>query len=465
MHSAFSIATASPDGQYEEAKTAQLAFGEMPARERPPVRPIQYLGSKLRLLDAIGEAVDRVDPAGGPAVDLFSGSGVVAARLAERRPVTAVDIQEYSRVLCSALLAPERLSPADAAELAGLARRSEHERAGGALAHLIEHEAACLEAAAGGEHESLAELLESGSMLAFERGEGPAPGALADALRAAGEGSSGGVMTRYYGGVYFSYRQALQLDCLVECVRALAPDEIDLALAAVIAAASESVSSVGSQFAQPVRPRDAAGSPKGALLNAVARKRETDAIDAFGRWAWRLANDGGARHASSALRADYREFLRACSEPVSVIYADPPYTRDHYSRFYHVLETLALGDTPAVSTTNLNGGTRLSRGLYRAERHQSPFCIRSQAADAFTDLFAGARRLQAPLVLSYSPYAENSSERPRVLSVARVVELAREHYPGVEVESVAELAHSKFNAAHRNTSVSHDAEVLMLCTL
>jgi adenine-specific DNA methylase len=111
----------------------------MPPRERLPVRPIQYLGSKVRLLDAIGAAIDRVDPAGGPAIDLFSGSGVVAARLAARRPVTAVDIQEYSRVLCSALLTPKRLSPADAAELSELARRRERKRAGGSLACLIEH--------------------------------------------------------------------------------------------------------------------------------------------------------------------------------------------------------------------------------------------------------------------------------------------------------------------------------------
>jgi adenine-specific DNA-methyltransferase len=435
----------------------------MPPRERLPVRPIQYLGSKVRLLDAIGAAIDRVDPAGGPAIDLFAGSGVVAARLAERRPVTAVDIQEYSRVLCSALLTPKRLSPADAAELSELARRRERKRAGGSLACLIEHEAVSLSAAAGGEYEPLAEVLEAGSMLAFERGEGPAPGALADALHAAARAASVGVITRYYGGVYFSYRQALQLDCLADCVRSIDPRDRDVALAAVLAAASEAVSSVGSQFAQPVRPRDAAGKPKGGLLKAVVRKRRLDVIDAFGRWAWRLADGGGVRYASTAVRADYREFLRSRSEPVSVIYADPPYTRDHYSRFYHVLETLALGDAPSVSTTNLNGGTRLSRGLYRGQRHQSPFCIRSQAGDAFTELFAGARQLQAPLVLSYSPYTENSSERPRVLSVARVVELARESYPNVEVESVGELAHSKLNAAHRNTSVLHDAEVLVVC--
>ena len=35
------------------------------------------------------------------------------------------------------------------------------------------------------------------------------------------------------------------------------------------------------------------------------------------------------------------------------VYADPPYTRDHYSRFYHVLETLALRDDPRFRLTRL----------------------------------------------------------------------------------------------------------------
>jgi len=66
-------------------------------------RPIHYLGSKLRVIDAISSLVDRIDPGKGRICDLFAGSGTVSAAIATQRAVTAVDIQEYSRVLCSAL--------------------------------------------------------------------------------------------------------------------------------------------------------------------------------------------------------------------------------------------------------------------------------------------------------------------------------------------------------------------------
>ena len=72
------------------------------------LRPIHYLGSKLRILDTIGEAVNSVSPGNGRICDLFSGSGTVSRYFAHSRPVTAVDIQEYSRVLCSAVLFPIR---------------------------------------------------------------------------------------------------------------------------------------------------------------------------------------------------------------------------------------------------------------------------------------------------------------------------------------------------------------------
>ncbi len=69
-------------------------------------RPIHYLGSKLRLVDSIIKVIDELDPSMGPVCDLFSGSGTVSGFLSITRDVTAIDIQEYSRVICSALLKP-----------------------------------------------------------------------------------------------------------------------------------------------------------------------------------------------------------------------------------------------------------------------------------------------------------------------------------------------------------------------
>ena len=69
-------------------------------------RPIHYLGSKLRILDFINEVIDEIDPSKGKICDLFSGSGSVSKHLSETRPVISVDIQEYSHVICNAILNP-----------------------------------------------------------------------------------------------------------------------------------------------------------------------------------------------------------------------------------------------------------------------------------------------------------------------------------------------------------------------
>ncbi len=80
------------------------------------------------------------------------------------------------------------------------------------------------------------------------------------------------------------------------------------------------------------------------------------------------------------------------------VYADPPYCFVHYSRFYHTLETLVLYDYPKLQIKN----GKIVKGRYRENRHQSPFCIKSQVKDAFLLLFEAVKDNESSLVLSYS---------------------------------------------------------------
>jgi len=431
----------------------------------PAFRPIQYMGSKARLLDPIRAAVDSVDPQRGRTVDLFSGSGVVAAELGRERPTVAVDVQEYARVLASALLRPARLGEEEVRALAERARElAELEW----LQPLLAYEQEAHEAAGRGDAEPLCHIVEDGSMVALELGEGPAAGPLEQLLLEASTPAASAELTlvRHYGGVFFGYAQAALLDCLISVVRELPAADRDAGLAAVLGAASECVTSIGSHFAQPIRPRDRQRRPKPTALRAAAQRRGRDPIAIFSRLMGRYADMDPSPHEAEALRSDYRTYLENEERPVSAIYADPPYTRDHYSRFYHVLETIALGDDPSVSTVTIGSRNVLSRGLYRVDRHQSPFCIRSQAPDAFAELFAGARKLEAPLVLSYSPYSSGTAARPepRLLTIEALVELASAHYGEVEAKSVGRFSHSRFNASRLNGEIEAEAETLLLCS-
>jgi hypothetical protein len=204
--------------------------------------------------------------------------------------------------------------------------------------------------------------------------------------------------------------------------------------------------------------------PKRHLTAQILRDRAAGVPEAFSRWGDRYARlPGGQLHRHHAVRQDYRDFLRNWTGELAVVYADPPYTRDHYSRYYHVLETLCLRDNPALSTMRLGDREFLSRGFYRAERHQSPFCIKTQAPGAFAELFDGVRRMGAPLVVSYSPYRASERARPRLMTVEGIVDIARRYFSSVEVRSAGRHAHNKLNRHARNAAVFYDSEVLLLC--
>ena len=67
-------------------------------------RTLNYLGSKLRLLDFIEENVLRVAAEGQGVRDLFAGSGCVSYKLSRHFEVVSCDIQSYSKTICNALL-------------------------------------------------------------------------------------------------------------------------------------------------------------------------------------------------------------------------------------------------------------------------------------------------------------------------------------------------------------------------
>jgi adenine-specific DNA-methyltransferase len=74
-----------------------------------------------------------------------------------------------------------------------------------------------------------------------------------------------------------------------------------------------------------------------------------------------------------------------------VVYADPPYSRAQYSRYYHVLETLTRYDYP----------DSIGVGRYRPDRFQTIFSLASGVEEAMEDLASGVASLGACLVLSY----------------------------------------------------------------
>lgn len=435
-------------------------------------RPIYYLGCKNSFIAAIRSAVDEVDPSGGHVCDLFSGSGVVGAALSRVRQVTSVDVQEYSRVLSSALMSPYPLSPEHRSRIVGeLVRAIESSPVLRHLQPLINYENACINNATNGDVQGLIELLEA-PPIGSESHNNSNSGSIFEAIRAEAvenlkcDGTWNGPETmalRHFGGIYFSYEQAAVLDTILDLVEHSAQAQQDTLKAAVLSTASALVNTVGKQFAQPIRPRNKDGSAKVGVIKLIKRDRTLNTLEVFSAWLARYGNLPRGAFPTTALREDYAEALSKHGKSFSVVYADPPYTRDHYSRFYHVLETLSLRDNPAVSRVVKNGKQEWSRGYYREERHQSPFCIRSTAPAAFDSLFRAARESDVALVLSYSPHEAGDGTHPRVVSTSQITELANSYYRNVVVSRVDGVIHNQLNRSDLKLKSREHAEILIKC--
>ena len=455
------------------ATPEQLALLPDLGGEKSVQRTIHYLGSKLRLLDPIRRAVVSVAPVGQPVCDLFAGSGIVSLALASDWDVTSVDIQEYSRVLCKGLVNPPESASDKGVDLCIRAGEGAlRAKLKDALRGLLEHERRCMADAANGALEGLCDLLEHGSLLTFschdampERIRSEVKSAL-DKLddRDLARGPET-VVTRHFGGRYFSWEQAIEFDALLEEIHSIEGRARDFCLAAALVVASDIVNTVGKHFAQPIKLRDAKGLPKRHLVKQTLRDRALNVRESYRACCESLAALRRTRGRHRAVRSDYLEFLESDATPFAAVYADPPYTRDHYSRYYHVLETMTLRDEPEVATTKIrsNGIPRLSRGLYRLQRHQSPFCIPTKAPGAFERLFAAVARRNVPLVLSYSPYQASAGNRPRLLTIEQLLGIAERHFDKIELVPVDGMSHNKLNLTERNVDVEGHAEVLISC--
>jgi len=181
--------------------------------------------------------------------------------------------------------------------------------------------------------------------------------------------ASEGPITRAYGGHYFSPKQALLIDAL----RATLPvDSLrrGVALAALICAASECVAAPG-HTAQPFQPTKEAAP---FLFEAWGRDVSSHVKSALERICPKHARISGKGTVCDA------ETLAGelCRDDVAFI--DPPYSGVHYSRFYHVLETIAQGSCSVV--------TGVGRYPDSSERPKSEFSIKSKSKEALNRLFS-----------------------------------------------------------------------------
>lgn len=438
------------------------------------IKTVHYLGSKVRMLPLIKEYIDDLNSTNGRVCDLFCGSGVVSEFLLQQYDILASDIQNYSNVYCKARLTggiPGIDIKQIESDIQNLPTRKNNMDC---YKTLLEYENKCMKDLTDGHLEPMYEIIEKGSLYAYIGKYDYIESDLSPELekvffevknRIETEPESvDSVITRYYGGLYFSFKQAIDIDAIATYAFLQEEPMKSKLLAALMGATTDVVNTIGKQFAQPLKVRNSDGTLKKNLSKKIKTDREIDIFEKFETWMQYYAERPQNNHDFKVVCDDYINVLKKLYPgDVEVIYADPPYTRYHYSRYYHILETLCLHDVPKISTTFPNGKGGLSRAIYRDDRHQSPFCIKSKAPKAFDELFKYAKKAQTSIVLSYSPFDEKSGATPRLMSIDEILAIARKYYNNVEVVSPGQFMHSRFNKQDNNYEINYEAERLIIC--
>lgn len=337
---------------------------------------VKYMGSKRAMLgNGLGELLTQERVGAGRFVDLFTGSGSVAIHIARKYkiPVFAYDLQKYSIALADAVIS--RQTAVDWEPI----WKPWHQRAKSRLIERIPKAAKLTQAIVADFREWCANQKLP--------------------------------ITRAYGGHYFSPEQAVWIDVF----RAGLPDEMPdrtIALASLIHAASESAAAPG-HTAQPLQPtRTAKPFLKRAWDFDIAERTKKILEHLSGQF---------AKEIGCAQVCDANEAAEQLKEG-DLAFIDPPYSGEHYSRFYHVLETIANGECGDVTGV----GRYPSRNL----RPRSKFSLKTESNAALDDLLGTISEKGAKAILTFPDH-----ECSNGLSGETVREIARRHFNVIE-ESV-----------------------------
>lgn len=359
---------------------------------------MKYMGSKRELLPDIKNAIEEMVPKDSTILDIFAGTASVGAYLKKDYNIISNDIQNYSQVIAKSLIESSSIELSDD------------------IHHIIFN----LEKEYVKNKDKLIQLFSkaydnSNYFVDIKKGEWtdklrkdylnfisqfPSPSnnfkTSSKELKQLKYSYFNNDKSTYlqtvflFSETYFSLEQAMDIDSIRYAIDNVIEDEIlkSIFLAALIYAYSYCSSGTG-HFAM-FRDLVDVNSVEDTFIYRKKRVWEyflhkLDEIIEYHRYI--------PDKTYKTFSYDFSELLNSdVIENVDLIYADPPYSFVHYSRFYHAIESLVKYDYDIPKF----------KGRYRSDRHQSPFCQRTNVIDAFKTLFKSAKKNNSHVLLSYS---------------------------------------------------------------
>jgi len=325
---------------------------------------IKYMGSKRELLDFLIDSINEIYE-GEVVCDLFAGTSVLSGSIGHNSVMFSNDIQEYSSIFAQTYLGNYDWSKYSNLINDITNRAQEH------VNYVIELYP----------HLSF-EYPKNISLNDFNVIEQEQQ----DLIYHDFAEVENHLFIKNYSGTYWSFEQCLWIDAIRNVAEEFSDEVVYYPiLSSLMFAMAYNAQSTG-HYAQY---RDANNI---ASMNDIIIYRRKNILPFFQKKMKELISFTGQNNLDHQVTTfDYRECLEIIPDG-SIVYADPPYTFVHYSRFYHALETLVKYDYPNV----------LYKGRYRNDRHQSPFCKKTEVIGAFSEMFELIASKKSKLVLSYS---------------------------------------------------------------
>lgn len=388
---------------------------------------VGYMGTKRHLAPSVAEVVRTCRP--GPVLDSFSGMCAVGEAIGESRSVWHNDVQRFSFEVAQAFFGAQTPPPLTGFVATHLYEDFEANKAALTTRFDVELNDENISIDDGSVEAMLNRMSAArhvGNDTNYETER--------DILSKSKNNFPYRLCSITFSDGYFGLKQSIEIDSIRYCIdkaiiRKSINHETHRWLLIALCQAALRVASTTGHFAQFIKPnlnnlsvflRQRKRSVWETWLNCIAE------LNPIGGTLWRRTNKAFNQDSLSLL-----EILKESKTRPAVIYADPPYTDDQYSRYYHIWETLVIYDYPKTS----------GHGRYRPDRFNTPFSKKTTVKKAMDDFIGKCRALKSDLVLSYP---ENGL---LCKTGENIIKILKHHYDKVEISHCLDYNHSTMGAS------------------
>lgn len=414
---------------------------------------LNYQGSKKKLIEFIyNNCQPLIDPQKA-VLDIFSGSGSVGYGFKRNYTVYANDSEYFSYIIELALLSPKLHMNIET--LKQLLLNYYQKNRDRLLKSIDEYYICELEAIKNKDFTAINDLYRNFPTVWNQGFSHICMSNLSPTSISAYKNVVYSLFTTYYASSYFGINQAIDIDSIRYAIDMFDNEnKKSILLCCLFYAMKECVFSKDGHMAQPLNPEKYA--------SRMLKQRSKSIIQLmFKKLTEFLSNSFvDTQKSNKAFNLDFVELLtqkNICNE-IGFVYADPPYTDMQYSRYYHLLNTIAKYDYPELS---INNG-KYSVGLYTVGRFQSKLSQRSNALQKFTLLMDYCKKNKKNLAISFAYPRDTKTQKADryVMKIDDIIQTAKNYFTvsNIEVKTI-DYSHSN----NRNSEAKKVLEYLILC--